>query len=60
MDRYLTPIEEKMQCLAVSYAVPAGSREVTVTIRFISIRTVHLHSYFGILANGWQTIMSSV
>jgi hypothetical protein len=40
MDRYLTRIGKPLQSLAMSHAVPAGSREVIVVFNFISERTV--------------------
>jgi hypothetical protein len=40
MERYLTRIGKILLRLALSHAVPAGSREVTATFRFISENTV--------------------
>jgi hypothetical protein len=40
MERYLTRIGETLQRLAMSNAVSAGRREVTVAFNFISKRTV--------------------
>jgi hypothetical protein len=37
---YLTRTEKSLQRLAVSHAIPAGSREVTAAVNFISERTV--------------------
>jgi hypothetical protein len=41
MERYLTRIRKSLQRLAVSHAVPAGSREVTAAFNFISESTVY-------------------
>jgi hypothetical protein len=41
MERYLTPVGRTLKRLTVSHAVPAGSRQVTVELNFISERTVY-------------------
>jgi hypothetical protein len=43
MEWYLTRIGKTLKHLAVSHAVPAGSRKVTVAFNFISERTVLYH-----------------
>jgi hypothetical protein len=45
MERYLNRIGNILWRLAVSHAVPAGSREVTVAFTFISERTVFSKIY---------------
>jgi hypothetical protein len=42
MERHLTRIKKTLQRFAVNQAIPAGRREVTIALNFISERTAVL------------------
>jgi len=39
-ERHLTCITKIFQCLAMSYAVPAGSRQLALALKFNIVRSV--------------------